>query len=68
MWKSSVVDCNILVEQVLKMKYAPIMFVDVEYSFSPHKLIVTRQTSYFFVQNLEKDLVIYCEANYGLNI
>lgn len=66
--KSSAVDCNIPVQHVPKVKYAPVTSVDVERSFSAYKLILTDKRHSFSLENLEKVLVIYCEANYGVNV
>ncbi|KAJ4436554.1 hypothetical protein ANN_16586 [Periplaneta americana] len=62
--KNTDLQCDIPVQLVSKLKYAPVTSVDVELSFSAYKFVLSDRRHYFLVENLGKVLVIYCDANY----
>ena len=50
-------------EEVAALKYCPVTSCDVERSFSAFKGILTDKRKSFSMLNLEKYLIVYCNAN-----
>ncbi|KAJ4435823.1 hypothetical protein ANN_18442 [Periplaneta americana] len=63
--KNTDLQCNIPVQLVSTLKYAPVTSVDVERSFSAYNFVLSDRWHCFLAENLEKVLIIYCEVNYG---
>ncbi|XP_023215156.1 uncharacterized protein LOC111617975 [Centruroides sculpturatus] len=63
--KKSKTESEFPVHLLPRLKYCPLSSVDVERSFSAYKLILSDKRCNFSIENLEKVLIIYCEANYG---
>lgn len=64
--KGSDVDHPLVMQHTARLKFAPVTSVDVERSFSAYKLILSDKRQSFTMENIEKVLVVYCAANYGV--
>lgn len=56
---------EISLANVAKYKYAPVTSVSVERSFSAYKMVLSDKRQSLTTENLEKILVMYCNANYN---